>query len=110
MTRPILSITRPVLIWALHFIAVYALISGSCAPRGLLEADIARAAVATLTLLAGILVLAWTIGAMRVIRRHRGADTPANAHAHIAFWTSAIALLATLFNLWPVIFLSGCTG
>ena len=35
--RDILALVAPGLVWALHFIAVYALISAACAPRALID-------------------------------------------------------------------------
>ncbi|AHM05091.1 hypothetical protein roselon_02793 [Roseibacterium elongatum DSM 19469] len=105
MTRASLSIFGPVLIWALQFAAVYALISAACAPRGLLEADTMAAIVALLTGLAGIGCLAFLISARR---RRRRAEALALAQA--AWWSALISLLAVFANAWPIAVLPGCTG
>jgi len=105
MTRASLSVFGPVLIWALHFSAVYALISAACAPRGLLEPDIMAATVALVTGLAGIGCLAFLIVARR---RRRSAESLPLAQA--AWWSALISLLAVFANAWPIAVLPGCTG
>ena len=105
MTRTSLGVFAPVVIWALHFAAVYALISAACAPRGLMAPDIVAASVALLTGLAGIGIIALLIAARRQ-RRHDGARTLAQA----AWWSALISLLAVLANAWPIAILPGCTG
>lgn len=103
MTRVGLSLFGPVLIWALHFSAVYALISASCAPRGLMGADTMAAAVALVTGAAGIACAALLIAA----RRHRRHDA---ALARATWWSALISLLAVFANAWPIAALPGCTG
>lgn len=105
MTRTSFSVFAPVLIWALHFSAVYALISAACAPRGLLAPDVMAATVALLTGLAGIGCLAFLVVARRQ-RRHEDAQPLATA----AWWSALISLLAVLANAWPIAILPGCTG
>ena len=109
MTCLAVHIIRPVLLWALHFIAVYALISASCAPRALLEIEITRATVAAITLLAGIAALAWAIGAANTVRRG-STETDARTLARGVLWTNAFSFLAILANLWPVAWMTGCSG
>lgn len=105
MTRASLSVFGPVLLWALHFSAVYALISASCAPRGLMEPDVMAATVALLTGIAGIGCLAFLIVARRQ-RRRENAMTMAQA----AWWSALISFLAVMANAWPIAVLPGCTG
>jgi hypothetical protein len=105
MTRASLSIFGPVLIWALHFSAVYALISAACAPRGLMAADLMAATVAILTGLAGIGCVAFLVMAQRLRRRE-----DALSLAQAAWWSALISLLAVLANSWPIAILPGCTG
>ncbi|MFW5642068.1 MAG: hypothetical protein ACOCTP_04920 [Roseicyclus sp.] len=103
MTRAALGILGPVVIWALHFSAVYALISAACAPRGLMDPDTMAATVALLTGLAGIGCLAFLVTARR-LRHH----DPGLAQA--AWWSALISLLAVFADAWPIAILPGCTG
>lgn len=105
----VVQVARPVTLWALHFVAVYALISAACAPRGLMEAETMRAAAAVMTLGVGLLALVWLIVAMRGLRR-LPADGDARPMAVAVVWSAAISLMAILANLWPVATLATCTG
>lgn len=105
MTRASLSVLGPVVIWALHFAAVYALISAACAPRALIGTDAMAATVAVLTGLAGIGCLGFLIGAGRA---RRSPDIRPMAQA--AWWSALISLLAVLASASPVALLPGCTG
>ena len=49
------AIAKPVLLWALHFTAIYALISAACAPRALLEPAHLVTTAAVLTALAAMI-------------------------------------------------------
>jgi uncharacterized SAM-binding protein YcdF (DUF218 family) len=109
MTTLVFHIARPITLWALHFIAVYALISAACAPRELLDTQVMRAAAALVTLAVSVLVLAWLVGGLRTLRRTEEQD-PNHPLALAAAWCAAISLLAILANLWPVATLSSCTG
>lgn len=109
MNAPMLHIARPITLWALHFIAIYALISGACAPRALFDVEIMRAVSAILTLAFVLVTLAWLIIGLRTLRRLAD-DAPERPLAVAVAWIAAISLLALLANLWPVAFLSGCTG
>lgn len=109
MSRLGIHVVRPVLIWAVHFIAVYALISAACAPRMLLEPDIARASAAILTGLLAVLLIVWLMRAGRI--RTRLADDTAQAPlAQAAWWSVQISLLAILANLWPLAVMTTCSG
>lgn len=105
----VLHVARPITLWALHFIAIYALISAACGPRALLDTDVMRAAVALLTLAAGLLALAWLVTARRRMNR-LPADAPERPLAVAAAWAAAISLLAIIVDAWPVAFLTTCTG
>jgi len=109
MNPLVLHVARPITLWALHFIAIYALISAACAPRALLDTDVMRAAAALLTLGAGLLALAWLVTARRRMTR-LAADAPERPLAVAAAWSAAISLLAIIVDAWPVAFLTTCTG
>lgn len=104
MTRASLTVFGPVVIWALHFTALYALISAACAPRGLIGAETMTALAAILTGVAGIGCMVFLI----LSRRQRRHNTLILNRA--AWWAALISLLAVLGNLWPFATLSGCTG
>lgn len=109
MTALILHIARPVTLWALHFIAIYALISAACAPRALIDGDMLRLAAGGLTVVVALLLTVWLVHGIR--RAHLMAeDAPERPMATAAFWTAAISLLAVLANLTPIFALPGCTG
>ena len=105
MTRTSLGIFGPVLVWALHFSAVYALISAACAPRGLIGADTMAAMAALVTGIAGIGCLAFLVRARKQRRRD-----DAHPLAEAAWWSALISLLAVLANSWPIAALPGCSG
>ena len=109
MTRATIYIFGPVLIWALHFSALYALISAACAPRGLMGIDTMTAVAALGTAAAGIGCVALLLRAGRAFRR---ADDTSQAAplAQAAWWSALISLLAVMANVWPVAALPGCAG
>ncbi len=109
MTALSLQILRPPIVWALHFIAVYALISAACAPRGLLSPDLARIAAGGLTLTLALLLAAWMVQARRRRSRLDAAD-PDMSLAIAAWWSAQISLLAVRANLWPLAVMTHCTG
>jgi hypothetical protein len=109
MNRLVFHIARPITVWALHFITVYALISAGCAERALLDATSTRIAVALVTLVTALVLLFWTLMAGRRIRH----EEPFSATEHLsqaAWWTALISLLAVVANLWPVAMMSTCNG
>ncbi|MDX5402157.1 MAG: hypothetical protein LPK02_08155 [Rhodobacterales bacterium] len=109
MTRMFLLILQPVILWALHFIAVYALISAACGPRALLDPAMLKVITALVTLIPAVLLLIGLIAAGRR-RRRIDAATPEATLAAAAYWSAAIALLAVIVNVTPVAVLSSCTG
>ena len=109
MTALVLHIARPVTVWALHFIAIYALVSAACAPRRLLDADTLPLAAGTVTLIAVLFLVIWLVTGLRRLRQS-DVGRPDRLLATAAFWVAAISLLAVLANLWPIFGLTGCTG
>lgn len=103
------AIAKPVLLWALHFTAIYALISAACAPRALLEPADLLLTTAVLTAFAAILQVIWM---WRVSSHGRRSNLGSDALAlqRAAWWTGLISLIATLANLTPVLILPGCHG
>lgn len=108
MNQQILHIARPVTLWTLHFIAVYALISAACAPRGLIDMDLMRPAAALFTLAVSLVMLLWLLQAMRLVRQSNAPDTRPLSRA--AVWSVIISFIAILVNLWPIAALVSCTG
>lgn len=106
---PALRLARPVTLWAVHFIALYALISAACAPRQLLETDLMRVVAALVTLAAALVVLWWLLAGMRALRAS-GEDSPSRPMLVAVCWTAGISLLAILANIWPIAALGSCTG
>lgn len=109
MNAPVFRIVRPVTLWGLHFIAVYALISATCAPRELLDGETLRLVAGTLTVAAAFLSMIWLFNGFRRLNRLSD-DASDRPLAVAAFWTALISLLAMLGNLWPVFGLAGCSG
>lgn len=109
MTRLVVSVARPVTLWALHFIAVYALISAACGPRALFSPEILRATVSLVTLVTAAIMLGFLILSLRQ-RRGLQPDMPEAVLAQAAVWSAGISLLAILGNLWPVATLATCSG
>jgi hypothetical protein len=105
-TGAVFRAATPVLLWALHFAAIYALLSAACAPRELLAVEAARIVSVLLTAALAIAALALLVAAGRGLRR--GAPDPAMEQA--AWWSALISLLAILANAWPVATLPGCSG
>lgn len=109
MTRLTYGIAKPVLLWALHFATIYALISAACAPRALLAQGALVTTAAVLTAAAAALQILWMWGASGGVHPARtGSDERALKQA--AWWTGLISLIATLANLTPVLILPGCHG
>lgn len=108
MTQHIFQIARPVTLWSLHFIAVYALISAACAPRGLIEMELMRPAAALFTLVVSVVMLLWLVQAMRLSRQSTDLDTRPLSRAVV--WSVIISFIAILVNLWPIAALASCTG
>lgn len=109
MSRMVFWIARPITIWALHFIAVYALISAACGPRALMTPEMLRAVVSLVTLIPALLLVVFLIRAKRHQRR-LPPDAPAAPLAGAAFWATLIALLAVVVNVTPVAMLGSCAG
>ena len=104
MTRTGLSVVAPAVIWALHFAAVYALISAACAPRALIGGDTMTALAVGLTGIAATTCLAF------LIRAGRARRTATNGLSQAAWWSALISMVAVLGNVWPFATLPGCTG
>ena len=109
MTALVFHIARPWTLWALHFVAIYALVSAACAPRALLDPATMRAMAAAVTGAAAILALVWLIQGRRTVGR-LSADAPQRPLAVAAMWSAALALLAILVDVWPIAAMSRCTG
>lgn len=109
MTRLVFHIAGPITLWSLHFIAIYALISAACAPRGLMDVDVMRGVATIGTLLIGIAMLVWLVLALRRSRRIPD-DAEERPLAIAALWSVGISLMAILANLWPVATLATCSG
>lgn len=108
MTTPLFHIARPVTLWSLHFIGIYALISAACAPRGLIDVDLMRPIAAIGTMGMSVLMLVWLLQAMR---RAKSSDGPEDrALSAAVLWSVIISFLAILLNLWPIATLATCTG
>ena len=103
------GIAKPVLLWALHFTLIYALISAACAPRALLGQDHLLITAVVLTLVMAIAQIFWMWGAAHTGRRS-DLNRDETALLHAGWWTGLISLIATLANLTPVLILPGCHG
>ena len=109
MRRLIHGIAKPVLLWALHFAAIYALISAACAPRALLASEHLVIAATVLTASAAVLQIFWMWGASH--RRSRTRLTKDDfALLRAGWWSGLISLIAIFANLTPVLILPGCHG
>ena len=109
MTARASHIARPAILWALHFIAIYALISAACAERALIGNETMVLLALGLTAAAALLALAWLILGVVSLRRMQPAS-PGRPLAVATVWTAAISLLAILADLWPVVAIPGCHG
>ena len=105
----VIQLARPVTLWAVHFIAIYALISAACAPRELLEPDVMRATAALMTVVAAVVALIWLLGSRRDLAR-LDSDASARPLGVAAVWSAGISLMAIVANLWPVAVMGGCAG
>ncbi|MBD3626150.1 MAG: hypothetical protein HUJ24_12430 [Rhodobacteraceae bacterium] len=98
--RQIRAIARPATAWALHFIAVYALISAACAPRLLLS-------IPQVHVWGGILtVIALGVSLWSSIRPPRGSPEMRRA----AFWAGLIFSATILFDAAFLYFFDSCGG
>lgn len=90
------DIARPALIWAAHFIFVYAAISAACANRALLGFGVIHIAVLVATALA-ILGAGWSIF-------RSGSDDLRRS----ARWSGIISVIAIAFSAAPLALLDTC--
>jgi hypothetical protein len=99
-TRLLLGLAGPPVVWAAHFIAVYAVISAACAPRGMLDPA-----------LSGLLVLALTAICLPLsLWPFWGSATRASEEMTRAIrWLSAISAAAILFDALPFVLVVGCS-
>ncbi|SDG38635.1 hypothetical protein [Sulfitobacter delicatus] len=104
-----LGIAKPVLLWALHFATMYALISAACAPRALLSPEHLVLTAVAITVVFVVLQIIWMWSAHSKGRRP-GLTPDAFALARAAWWSGLISLIATIANLTPVLILPGCHG
>ena len=109
MTRSLFGIATPVILWALHFIAIYALISAACAPRQLLHHDAMFATASLATGAIAIGILTFLVLSARGLRRS-AKDSPERPLAQAAWWTALISLLAVFANVWPILTIGNCSG
>jgi hypothetical protein len=105
MTGTVFRAAAPIVIWGLHFVALYVLISAACAPRGLIATESLAVITALLTAAAAIATLVLLVIAGRGLRRARE-----SAMEQAAWWSALISFLAILANAWPVASMPGCTG
>lgn len=100
-TRAARAIALPGLAWALHFIAIYALISAACAPRALLGFPALVIASGAVTV-AALAICLWPV--LRPLRQ-----APAEL-ARAGFWSGLIFALASLANVSALLFFQSCGG
>lgn len=97
--REIWALTIPAIAWAVHFIAIYTLISAACAPRELISMPLLIILGSAATALCGIVAI-WP-----AIR------PPSGDALRLAVRLGAtIFALAILFDAMPLIYSSGCGG
>jgi hypothetical protein len=113
------SVAASPLIWALHFVVVYALAAVWCgklaAPDGSLTVVRVTFALLTAVALAAVVWLGW-----RGYRRHRlggtatashGADTPEDRHrflGYVALLLSGLSALAIIYEALVVVMIRSC--
>ncbi|MEC7760917.1 MAG: hypothetical protein VX874_03265 [Pseudomonadota bacterium] len=99
LTRQVVAIARPGLAWAVHFIAIYALISGACAARALFGYAFLLIAGGMATVICAGLCL-WSVAAPPAGADLKGA----------AFWSGLIFAMAILANASALFFFQSCGG
>lgn len=99
--RSVLAVIRPGIVWAVHFTAIYALISAACAPRALLDHGALLLSGGLVTVAALVLCLLPV-----VFPRRSGPRDMIRA----AFWSGLIFALAVLANAGALFFFQGCGG
>lgn len=99
--RSILSVVGPGIVWAVHFVAIYALISAACAPRHLLDHGAVLMAGGAATALS----LALCLLPVAVPPRSAPHDL-----IRAAFWSGLIFAVAVLANAGALLFFQGCGG
>lgn len=97
--RQIWALTLPAVAWTVHFIAIYALISAACAPRGLVEMPLVFLLGIAATVVCGVIAI-WP-----AIR------PPSGEALRFAVRLSAmIFALAIGFDALPLMYSTGCGG
>lgn len=97
----LICVVGPGIVWAGHFIAIYALISAACAPRRLLD----HAAV--LSLGAGATVLALILCLLPAVFARRSGTAEMR---RAAFWSGVIFAMAVAAAAAALLFFPGCGG
>lgn len=95
--KPILlGIARPILAWTIHFIFVYGALSATCTERGVFSYGTVLIAIGIATIVA-VVIAGWSLFHASATEFHVAAR-----------WTTIISLVAILFNVLPLLLLSGC--
>jgi hypothetical protein len=97
--RDILTLIAPATLWAVHFVAIYALISAACAPRAVIGVTTAQIAGGVAT------VLALALALLAVLR-----PMPETGLATALRWAAAIAAAAILLDGAFLFFFDTCGG
>ena len=97
--RQIWALTLPALAWTIHFIAIYALISAACAPRGLIDMPLVFILGIAATFVCGVVAI-WP-----------ALWPPSGEALRFAVRLSAmIFAVAILFDALPLMYSSSCGG
>jgi hypothetical protein len=97
--RQVWALATPAIAWTVHFIAVYALISASCAPRALLDQTMLGLSVLAVTAV-GLLFALWPL-----VLPPAGESLTRSIR-----WGGFIFALAIVFQALPLVFYSSCGG
>jgi hypothetical protein len=101
LTRQIVAIARPGLTWAVHFVAIYALISASCAARAMIGHPTLVIAGGAVTVVA-VAACLWSVFA-----------PPAGGSTDLrraAVWGGLVFALACVANASALFLIQGCGG
>jgi len=98
-----LLLAFPGIVWALHFVAVYLLVSFACVGAGVLMPGSVRSGVGVLTVLA-VIVLAWVV--VRSVRNAHG--NPAGVISKATAGVAMLAFVAVAWAAYPAFVLPPC--
>jgi amino acid transporter len=111
---PLTAMISAIIVWALHFVLVYAVVGLSCERPFTLGRDAAGIWLVAATVLALAVVVAIGLAGFSMWRREHQDSDPASARrrfmAAVAAMLAVLSLIAIIMTVLPVFVLPSCDG